>query len=116
MFDNAFDEGDDEEPFFMPGDRGFAEIVRDALSILPQICLDCCPGGTFYCGEYMTNHPDYEDDEHSLCINLQTGRWTDIAAKAQGFEAVTYYAHITGLPLDDALKMLAKYLETHFGR
>ena len=120
-FDDHDDNDDDDEyedddlPFFMEGPRSFAAIVRDVLSILPTICLKCRPEGNFYLGEYMSHHPDHEDEPESLCINLQTGRWSDIAANAQGFEPVTYYAHVMGLSVEATVHALSKELDAFFG-
>ena len=118
--DNYADEDDghnaaDDLPFFLPGPRQFATIVQEMMSILPMICLKCRPEGSFYLGEYMSHHPDHEDQPESLCINLQTGRWSDIAANAQGFEPVSYYAHVTGLSVVAAIDALNEELDLVFG-
>ena len=113
--DDDFDDEEDELPPFLQGRRGYLMITRDTLSILAEICLQCRPDGIFYRGEYMSHHPDHEDEPESLCINLQTGRWSDIAANAQGFDPVTYYAHVKGLSVVAAIKALSEKLDEFFG-
>ncbi len=115
-FDGSNDDFDDDEALFMQGCWEFATILVDALGVLPHICLKYLPDGRFFRGEYMSNHPDHEGDPDSLCINLQTGRWSDIAANVQGFEPVSYYAHITGLPLDEASEMVSREVDNILGR
>ena len=112
--DDLYEEDEDAVPSFFQNHRTFAMIVADVMSVAPRICLECLPGGEFYRGEYMSSHPDHPDQPNSLCFNLQTGRWTDIAANAQGFEPVTYYAHVTGLSLDEAIAVLGKKMADLF--
>lgn len=97
--------------FFSQDKIQLGMVVADMLCFLPGLCLDWRPDGFFFRDEYMSNHPDHEDEEHSLCINLRTGRWTDIASNAQGFDPVSYYAHINDLPLDEAFEILVVELE-----
>ena len=111
--DDAYEE--DELPPFLQGRDGFSTILQDTMSVLPEICQWCRPDGRFYRGEYMSHHPAHEDEPESLCINLRTGRWSDIAANAQGFEPVTYYAHVTGLSVEAAMTALSERLDTLFG-
>ena len=117
--DHDHDDDDDDDDgtmtSFFQGRRTFSVLVGDAMSVLAEICLKYRPEGRFYRGEYMSHHPDHEDEPASLCINLQTGRWSDIAANAQGFDPVTYYAHVMGLSLAAAIRALNKDLDALFG-
>lgn len=115
MKNNFCDNDDDDGKPFFQGFRDLQTTASDTMSVLAQICLDAVPGGKFYLGEYMGSHSDHKDQENSLCINLQTGRWTDIASNVQGFDPLTYYAHVTGLSFEDAFGALNKELDKLFG-
>ena len=104
MFETNFDDddghGDDELPFFLQGRRKFSMLVRDTMNVLPTIGLQCPREGRFYLGEDMASHPKQEDARGSLCISLQTGRWSDIAANAQRIDPVKYHACVMRLSLN----------------
>ncbi|WP_392336708.1 hypothetical protein [Loktanella salsilacus] len=83
------------------------------LEDLPELCMDWVKG-TFYLGEYRSEHPDSTGNIDSLCINLKTGRWHDIAKNAQGENPITYYAHIHNVSRAEAIDSLYTHLDFRY--
>lgn len=102
-----------QDDFYRRGDRDdismsifdYNVFVATLLEDLAEICA-CESPGEFYRGEFRTYHSDSPQRMGSLCINLKTGRWTDIEQKKQGETPITYYAHIHKISKEEAIKAL----------
>ena len=89
----------------------FPAINRAALASLPALLRRWLPDGRLVGREYTARNPSRADRRPgSFKVNVNTGRWADLATDDAGGDVVSLAAYLSGTGQAEAARALAEML------